>query len=187
MLGSRKSWRLQLENTGDVGTRFTWDTEALGANFSITPAEGFVAPGQDVMLLVEFHPVEVSRDVRVERVRCSLEGAEPQHLTLTGRCEPQDAEGVETLAFETRVRGETSFALTYARLPTSGSGANGQGRGVDWQHAASSGGAVRSSGDVGEHCSPSSTCSHPAHVTTRSFAPPSKSDTRRQFLFPNQL
>ena len=114
VLGSRKSWRLQLENTGDVGTRFTWDTEALGANFSITPAEGFVAPGQDVMLLVEFHPVEVSRDVRVERVRCSLEGAEPQHLTLTGRCEPQDAEGVETLAFETRVRGELTKSVSIA-------------------------------------------------------------------------
>ena len=46
------------------------------------------------------------------------------------------------LLADARVRGETSFALTYARLPTSGSGANGQGRGVDWQHAASSGGAV---------------------------------------------
>jgi hydrocephalus-inducing protein len=45
-LGSRAARRVQLSNTGDVGAKFTWDGAALGPNFSITPLQGFLAPGQ---------------------------------------------------------------------------------------------------------------------------------------------
>lgn len=38
VLGSRTSKRLQLSNTGDVGTKFVWETKALGPNFTIYPA-----------------------------------------------------------------------------------------------------------------------------------------------------
>ncbi len=61
VLGSRALKRLQLQNTGDVGTKFVWDAKALGPHFSVFPAEGFLAPGQDVKLDVTFHPAAVSR------------------------------------------------------------------------------------------------------------------------------
>jgi hypothetical protein len=40
--GSATTKRLTLDNTGDTGTRFTWDTRALGPHFAISPAEGFL-------------------------------------------------------------------------------------------------------------------------------------------------
>lgn len=73
-IGSRACKRLQLENTGDVGARFVWDTFALGQNFSIFPCDGFLPPGRDVKLEVTFHPTVVSQDIRVERVRCQVDG-----------------------------------------------------------------------------------------------------------------
>lgn len=46
VMGSRSVKRLALENTGDVGTKFTWDKKAFGSNFSVFPAEGFLGPHQ---------------------------------------------------------------------------------------------------------------------------------------------
>ena len=34
--------RLALENTGDVGTKFSWETKGLGDHFTILPSEGFL-------------------------------------------------------------------------------------------------------------------------------------------------
>jgi len=90
--GSRATKRLQVENTGDVGTKFSWDTPALGANFTVFPAEGFLGPGQDTKLEVTFHPGRVDSDVRVERVRCKVEGGEDRFVTLTGSCVEQDGD-----------------------------------------------------------------------------------------------
>eukprot|EP00798_Chlamydomonas_sp_ICE-L_P006741 gene6741-3411_t len=67
VLGSRSVKRLALENTGDVGTKFVWNTAAMGPNFSVFPAEGFLAPRQDVKLDVAFHPTSVNQDIRVEK------------------------------------------------------------------------------------------------------------------------
>lgn len=64
--------RLQLENTGDVGTKFVWDTSALGPHFSVSPSDGFLAPSQDVKLDITFHPTGVHADIRVERVRLKV-------------------------------------------------------------------------------------------------------------------
>lgn len=46
VIGSMITKRLQLENTGDVGTKFTWDTGAFGKHFRISPTSGFIAAGQ---------------------------------------------------------------------------------------------------------------------------------------------
>lgn len=64
--------RLQLVNTGDVGTKFVWDASALGPHFSVSPPDGFLAPGQDVKLDVTFAPTGVHADIRVERVRLKV-------------------------------------------------------------------------------------------------------------------
>ena len=102
-LGSKVTKRLQLENTGDVITKFSWDSNALGPNFTISPAEGFLAPHQEVMLDVCFHPESLNSDVRVERVSLFVEGAETQYLTVTGMCVQQEAEAA-VVTFSTNVR-----------------------------------------------------------------------------------
>ena len=34
---------LQMENTGDMVTKYQWDTKAFGPDFPISPAEGLLA------------------------------------------------------------------------------------------------------------------------------------------------
>lgn len=111
VLGSSVTKRLQLENTGDVGTKFTWDVPALGRHFSIAPTTGFIAAGQDIKLDVKFEPRETNPDVRVERVRLAVEGCEDQFLTLTGACVAQEAQP-DKLSFSTPVRETQEKAIT---------------------------------------------------------------------------
>lgn len=84
--GSRASKRLQLENTGDVGARFVWDPRDFGQNFSIIPHDGFLPPGRDVKLEVVFHPKIVSQDIRVEKIRCQVDGMKRDSSQPVGLC-----------------------------------------------------------------------------------------------------
>jgi hydrocephalus-inducing protein len=86
VLGARLVKRVQLENSGDVGTRFAWDSKKLGADFSIDPMEGFLAPGQDCKVEVAFHPTRLSADVRADGIECHVEGFGVLKMTLTGTC-----------------------------------------------------------------------------------------------------
>jgi hydrocephalus-inducing protein len=54
--GSRTTKRVQLQNTGDVGTKFSFDAKAFAPHFSLFPSEGFVAPNKNADLEVTFHP-----------------------------------------------------------------------------------------------------------------------------------
>ena len=79
---------------------FCWQTDKLGADFSISPAEGYLAPGMETSFDVTFHPKDVNHDIRKDNVPCKLwivekkkEGKEnrpiitqcdPLYLTLTG-------------------------------------------------------------------------------------------------------
>ncbi|WIA13448.1 hypothetical protein OEZ85_007028 [Tetradesmus obliquus] len=129
VLGSRTTKRLQLSNHGDLGCRFAWDVRPLGQQFSISPADGFLAPGQDVKLEVAFHPTAVNADIRVERVHCRLLNSAPAGsggsaaelagaaaassdllLTLTGVCVQSEAAG--ELSFKCNVRTSTSKSIT---------------------------------------------------------------------------
>ncbi len=52
---------------------------------------------------VTFRPVSVDGDIRIERVRCSVDGGDPLFLTLTGACaatQPQP----EPVRFQCKVR-----------------------------------------------------------------------------------
>ncbi|KAK9824158.1 hypothetical protein WJX72_008157 [[Myrmecia] bisecta] len=118
VLGSTVSKRLQMENTGDVGTKYAWDSAALAPHFEIFPAEGFLAPAQDVKLDVTFHPRNVSRDIRVEKVRCKVEGGEDRFLTLTGACVESKAEAA-AVEFRTAVRGTCQQMLTISNPSSS--------------------------------------------------------------------
>ncbi|KXZ49496.1 hypothetical protein GPECTOR_21g722 [Gonium pectorale] len=118
VLGSRAVKRLQLENTGDVGTKFAWDTKALGPHFSIFPADGFLAPGQDVKLDVTFHPTEVNPDVRVDKVKLRVEGGAECLLTLTGACIATAAQP-EVVSFSCNVRASASQSITISNNSSS--------------------------------------------------------------------
>ena len=109
--GSMVTKRIQLENTGDVGTKFTWDTAALGKHFRISPATGFIAAGEDVKLDVTFEPKETHADIRVERVRCILDGCDDQFLTLTGACVAQEAQP-DKVSFQAPVRETQEKTIT---------------------------------------------------------------------------
>jgi len=109
--GSRTMKRVQLQNTGDVGTKFSFEAAAFAPHFSIFPSEGFVAPNQDVKLEITFHPTSLDPDIRVERVRCVVEGGGELALTLTGSCAAQEAQEGK-LEFRTAVRRTAAQSVT---------------------------------------------------------------------------
>jgi len=115
--GSRAVKQLQVENTGDVGTKFTWDAKKFGPHFSIFPAEGFLGPNQDTRLEVTFHPGKVDSDIRVERIRCKVEGGEDRYLTLTGSCVEQDGDATE-VRFQCAVRGSVKQTVSIHNTST---------------------------------------------------------------------
>lgn len=60
--------RLQVENTGDVGTKYSLDVSALGAHFTAFPSSGFLAPNQQAQVEMTFQPKAINPDIRVDRV-----------------------------------------------------------------------------------------------------------------------
>lgn len=59
---------IQVENTGDVGTKFAVDVAALGPHFAVFPASGFLAPNQQAQVEVTFQPKALHPDIRVDKV-----------------------------------------------------------------------------------------------------------------------
>ncbi|XP_018048361.1 PREDICTED: hydrocephalus-inducing protein [Atta colombica] len=49
--------KIMLLNTGDIGTRFKWNTLKLPEDFNIAPATGYCSPGMDVNFIVSFQPI----------------------------------------------------------------------------------------------------------------------------------
>lgn len=106
VVGSKVTRRLGLENTGDIGVGYKWDVYRFApyrGYFSISPTEGFLAPNQSVMFLVEFAPTNLERDIRVENIQLSVDGSEPMLLTLSGSGTEAEADG-ESLSFKACVR-----------------------------------------------------------------------------------
>ena len=102
--GCRISKKLQMENSGDLGTKFKWDNSSFGPDFSISPAEGFLAPHSGVVFEVMFHPTRVFDDFRRDRLMRMVDGAPPLFLTLSGSCEKQPSDNIKEIEFSARVR-----------------------------------------------------------------------------------
>jgi hypothetical protein len=47
-MGSRTTKRLLLNNNGDLGCKFAWDSTRFGSNFSITPARELMKRGSEI-------------------------------------------------------------------------------------------------------------------------------------------
>ncbi|XP_043935458.1 hydrocephalus-inducing protein homolog [Protopterus annectens] len=86
ILRSQVTRRLLMQNTGDIGVRFKWDIKKFEPDFTITPVEGYISPGMDVIFDVTFHPLELNQDIRYEGLSCMIEGSKPLKLTLNGSC-----------------------------------------------------------------------------------------------------
>jgi hydrocephalus-inducing protein len=48
VMGSRTTKRLLLNNNGDLGCKFAWDSTRFGSNFSITPARELMKRGSEI-------------------------------------------------------------------------------------------------------------------------------------------
>jgi hydrocephalus-inducing protein len=114
---SRTVRRVQLENVGDIGTKWRLSPAAFLPNFSVEPTEGFLNPHDAVTLDVAFHPAAVSDDVRRDNLPVYVDGADPLSLTLTGICVSQEPEE-EAVAFATAVRTPVTVPIPPIRNPT---------------------------------------------------------------------
>ena len=103
--------KLQLQNLGDIGAKFCWDISKFWPDFTITPSEGYISPGMDIALEITFHPVDISQDIRYERLQCIIEGSNPLALTLTGICIPLPSH-TDTIKFSVPVRGSETKSIT---------------------------------------------------------------------------
>jgi hypothetical protein len=108
---SQLTRHLNMENTGDVVTKFQWDEKGFEPDFKISPVEGFLAPFSSIKFEVTFTPKSINDDIRYEGLVCYLQGADPLSLTLTGKCIPQPDSQVNTVEFEARARQEESKAV----------------------------------------------------------------------------
>eukprot|EP00698_Gefionella_okellyi_P022526 TRINITY_DN7486_c0_g1_i1.p1 TRINITY_DN7486_c0_g1~~TRINITY_DN7486_c0_g1_i1.p1 ORF type:complete len:4186 (-),score=1237.39 TRINITY_DN7486_c0_g1_i1:99-12656(-) len=103
--------KLRLSNMGEIGSKFRWPLSLFAPDFSISPAEGYVAPNEDVTFEVSFRPTEVNPDISIGPIPCSVDGSAPLLLTLSGACvaPPTDA---KTLTFKTKVRQTAKETVT---------------------------------------------------------------------------
>ena len=97
---------IQMENTGDMVTKFQWDERAFAPDFSISPVEGVLGPFSGQKFEVTFHPDRIDDDIRYENIPCFLQGADQVPLTLTGACIAQPDSDVKQLTFAAPARSE---------------------------------------------------------------------------------
>lgn len=117
--GSSSVRKLIVNNVGDIGANFCWQTGELGDDFSISPVEGYLAPGMETSFDVTFHPKDVNPDVRKDNVPCKLwilekkvakesrsvvTQCDPLYLTLTGMAIGQQQMKEQVIQCSTHVR-----------------------------------------------------------------------------------
>ncbi|KGL84882.1 Hydrocephalus-inducing protein, partial [Tinamus guttatus] len=107
---SRTCQRILMQNTGDIGVRFKWDTKSFKPYFSISPAKGYISPGMDIPFLVTFHPSKPGQAIQYDGLKCMIQGSEPLRLTLSGCCVEVSAPK-ETLNFTCDVREKQSQTI----------------------------------------------------------------------------
>lgn len=105
--------KLILSNRGDIGAAFSWNAAQLrDTPFSVSPANGYVAPGQESTIEFVFQPRAIKHDIRCDKLECRIEGTKPVHVTLSGSC-IEVAPARETINISTAVRSkEQSKSIT---------------------------------------------------------------------------
>jgi hydrocephalus-inducing protein len=95
--------RLVMQNVGDIGASFKWESDKMRPEFSISPETGYISPAMEINFDITFSPTEISQDIRKDNIKCLLEGCNPLKLTLLGSC-VQIVPVKEVQHFETFVR-----------------------------------------------------------------------------------
>lgn len=90
VVGSKLIKKLQMNNMGDIGAKFEWDTAFCGRYFSITPNKGFLPANDSIKFDVAFHP-DVVEDISFN-IRCVVDNSIPLALQLSGRGVQQKVE-----------------------------------------------------------------------------------------------
>uniref|UniRef100_K3W9Q9 MSP domain-containing protein n=1 Tax=Globisporangium ultimum (strain ATCC 200006 / CBS 805.95 / DAOM BR144) TaxID=431595 RepID=K3W9Q9_GLOUD len=118
-LGSQLVRKVRLQNRGDVAAKFQWNPRAFAPDFTISPAEGMVAPNYHKALEITFKPAAVNPDLRYDHLTCVLEGASPVFLTLVGGCIKQATSSIQDIHFESRVRESATKHIVIENTSTS--------------------------------------------------------------------
>lgn len=105
--------KLIIANRGDIGAAFAWNVAQLrDTPFSVSPANGYIAPGMETTIEYVFQPRAIRQDVRCDRLECRLEGTKSIYVTLSGSC-VEVAPARETIVVSTAVRSkELSKSIT---------------------------------------------------------------------------
>ena len=104
---SRAVRKVQLENVGDIGTKWRWAADSFLPDFSVDPVEGFLNPHDEVTLEFVFQPQHVNDDCRRDNIPLFVDGTDPLLMTTTGICVAQEPQE-ESLTFNTAVRKPTT-------------------------------------------------------------------------------
>lgn len=94
---------LQLRNTGDIPSSYSWDVSALSEHFSLTPSRGFLPTGGDAIVEVSFHPKSEEGLFSIPRLSVSFSDGPALSLSLKGSY-ASDLEESEEIHFDTPVR-----------------------------------------------------------------------------------
>eukprot|EP00727_Mastigamoeba_balamuthi_P008832 m51a1_g4571 putative hydrocephalus-inducing protein homolog (4443) ;mRNA; f:139753-155829 len=120
VLGSHTSRRVTMRNTGDISTRFRWDADKFAPHYAIAPAEGILLPATEVVFSLMFRPQQVSADLKVEGVRCTVEGLEsPLTLSVSGQCIAPSATGGDPVSIRAPVFTSACKTVTFTNRTTS--------------------------------------------------------------------
>ena len=79
--------KLVLSNRGDIGASFAWNLAQLrDTPFRVSPANGYIAPGQEITMEFIFQPRTIRHDIPCNQLECRLEGTKSVYVTLHGSC-----------------------------------------------------------------------------------------------------
>jgi hydrocephalus-inducing protein len=124
VVGSQASRVVKLHNFGDLGSKFRFEMPSRYQGvFTISPAEGFVRPQEEIPLTFTFHPTldrvrefqrkeasvakkkigsgsAIDVTITVKDIRCVLDGHSPLTLEATGNCidQPREAQRLDFVA-----------------------------------------------------------------------------------------
>ncbi|XP_075242911.1 hydrocephalus-inducing protein-like isoform X4 [Convolutriloba macropyga] len=112
-LNSSSNRKLVMTNSGDIGASFQWNAAKFEPDFSITPTEGYISPGMEIVFDLVFHPQIVSQEIRYDNLMCYIEHYKPLKLSLTGMC-VGTAPIRETLSFTAAVRSADKKTISLA-------------------------------------------------------------------------
>ena len=108
---SRLTKQLQMANFGDLPAKFNWDPKQYSQCFTILPESGHIPSHEDLYLEITYHPQLVGQDVRLEKVKCQIQGSDPLFVTLVGACVSQSEKDTMDLNLETIVRTPTKKSI----------------------------------------------------------------------------